>query len=74
MRIFDIFEESPDSTESVTKLQKILNAKGADIEEDGIMGPETLAALDQKFPELIPPTLRQKVKAVVNKPKVYPVS
>ena len=74
MRIFDIFEELPDSTESVTKLQKILNAKGADIEEDGIMGPETLAALDQKFPELIPPTLRQKVKAVVNKPKVYPVS
>ena len=65
MQIFELFkEESDESNDSIEKLQTILNNHGANIEVDGVMGPETLAATLKYFPDLLPSEIRIKAQAV----------
>lgn len=68
MRVNDIFTE--DKRADIQRLQRDLNRRGATIQVDGVLGPETLLAIFKFVPEALPPDIKDKLGKIANKSNV----
>lgn len=68
MRVNDIFTE--DKRADIQRLQRDLNRRGATIQVDGILGPETLLAIYKFVPEALPTDIKDTLGKIANKSNV----
>lgn len=64
MRVLDIFE---DNSDTIRRLQMDLVRRGAQLQVDGKMGPETLMAIYKYVPSALPADVRDRLSKLVDK-------
>jgi hypothetical protein len=68
MRVHDIFTE--DKKADIMRLQSELNRKGATIQVDGVLGPETLLALYKFVPNALPTDIVNRLNKIADKSNI----